>query len=94
MVLSSHLFWDIDKATLCWEEHKAFVIRRVFERGTTPDFVTIINHYGREECKNVMLNTRSMGKRTLSFCSVYFKTDQSLFRCSEAKQSHHIHWNC
>ncbi|MFT6827266.1 MAG: hypothetical protein ACI9Z3_000689 [Roseivirga sp.] len=42
MQLSDYLFWDVDKATISFEEHKGFIIPRVFMRGTLEDVRAVL----------------------------------------------------
>jgi len=93
MELSSHLFWDVDQKTVSYDQHKSFIIPRVFMKGTMDDFWAVVTYYGKEVCQEQLVNTRYLDNKTLSFCCVYFNLDQEQFRCFKEKQSTPQHWN-
>jgi hypothetical protein len=39
--LSPVLFWDVDRATVSWGKHRAWLLQRVLERGTWKDWLLI-----------------------------------------------------
>ena len=86
MNLSDHLFWDVDRNTLSFDEHKEFLIRRVFMRGERNDFHQVLAYYGKEACLEALKSAPYLDKKTLSFCAAYFNLEQESFRCYERKQ--------
>ncbi|MGW8121507.1 DUF6922 domain-containing protein [Roseivirga echinicomitans] len=42
MELSSHLFWDVDQKSVSYDQHKSFIIPRVFMKGTMDDFWAVV----------------------------------------------------
>uniref|UniRef100_UPI004048278C DUF6922 domain-containing protein n=1 Tax=Roseivirga sp. TaxID=1964215 RepID=UPI004048278C len=93
MQLSDYLFWDVDKAAISFEEHKGFIIPRVFMRGTLEDFKAVLKYYGKLVCKDQLTQTRYLDKKTLSFCCVFFNLELNQFRCFTERQSNSQHWN-
>ena len=39
--LSQHLFWDVNKTTIDFEKHKAYIIKQVLEYGLIGDWKLI-----------------------------------------------------
>ena len=93
MQLSKNLFWDIDIQTLNEEKHASYIIERVLSRGTMQDFQEIKAYYGKPKIKRIAKKLRYMDNRVLHFCSAYFNTPITKFRCYTIKQSTQTHWN-
>jgi hypothetical protein len=91
--LSPTLFWDTDASKIGLDTHAKTVIERVILRGTWSEFKAIIGYYGKEKIKEILIKLRYLDCRTLSFCSVYFHTPITEFRCYTLKQSNPTHWN-
>jgi hypothetical protein len=47
--LSPVLFWDVDPATVRWDEHRRWLLQRVLERGTWEDWPVISDAVSSEE---------------------------------------------
>ena len=47
--LSPVLFWDVDPATVRWDEHRRWLLQRVLERGTWEDWLVIDDTVSSEE---------------------------------------------
>ena len=90
---SPALFWDVDKATLDFEKHSVHIIDKVMLRGTWKEFKLIMSYYGRERVAKTVKNLRYLDKRTLQFCSVYFKIPITEMRCYIWQQSNPSHWD-
>ncbi|MDE7149469.1 MAG: hypothetical protein K2O01_03540 [Bacteroidales bacterium] len=43
------LFWDVAFDRIDWQQNKAFVIQRVFERGDETEIREVLRFYGRDE---------------------------------------------
>ena len=91
--LSKTLFWDVDIATIDPEKHAPYIIERVLSRGTMNDFKLLIAYYGKKKIKETAKTLRYMDDRVLHFCSAYFNTPITQFRCYIQKQLNHTHWN-
>ena len=93
LTLRPSLFWDINVNTVDLEQHKAAVIERITLRGRFEEFKAILQYYGKETVKEVLLNTRYLDKRTLAYCSVIFDVPVTEFRCYKLAQSNPEHWD-
>ena len=90
---STHLFWDIDKNKLDFEKSKNQIIYQVVEYGMMKDWKLIHQLYSKEEIKNVVINLRSLDKKTLNFLALYFNIDKTTFRCYKNSLSASSFWN-
>lgn len=91
--LSQTLFWDVEIESIDYEKNAPYIIDRVLSMGTLEDFRIIKTHYGKPKIKRIAKKLRYMNERVLHFCSVYFDTPISDFRCYNIKQSNQTHWN-
>lgn len=91
--LSKSLFWDVDYDTIDWDKHAPYVVERVINRGTLAEFKIIKNYYGKAKLKKITKQFRYMNDEVLHFCSVYFDTPITAFRCYTLKQSNPSHWD-
>ena len=87
MKLSKVLFWDTNYDTIDWDGKAAYVIERVVTRGTMDDWNQAREYYGLTKIKEVVLNARSLDKKTHNFLSVLFDLPMEEFRCYKHRQS-------
>lgn len=69
------LFWDVDREALDSDQHRRFIVERVLSRGDLDDVRWAKDQYGDEELKQVLLQTKSLDPRSLSFWCSYFHID-------------------
>lgn len=81
LLLSEHLFWDVDRETVDPVHHGAWLVRRVLEYGRWDDFLALVAFYGKGEVGAMATTLRSLDQRALHFCSAYFGIPLSEFRC-------------
>lgn len=91
--LRTELFWDVNIEEIDVNLHRAAVIERIATRGKWEEFKAIIEFYGREEVKSVLVNTRHLDKKTLYYCSEIFNVPLSEFRCYRLAQLNPEHWS-
>ncbi len=91
--LSKTLFWDVDIDTIDPEKHAPYIVERVLSRGTMEDFQLLKAYYGKKKIRDTAKSLRYLDDRVLHFCSAYFNTPITQFRCYMYKQSKHINWN-
>lgn len=84
--LRPDLFWDVDIATVNLQKHKVSVIERITQRGRLEEFQAMLEYFGKDTVKDVLINVRFLDKVTLSFCSTYFNVPISKFRCYKLAQ--------
>lgn len=91
--LRPSLFWDVDVNGIDLQQHRAAVIERITLRGQLEEFRAMVKYYGTETVKSVLINTRYLDKRTLSYCSAIFDIPVSEFRCYKLAQLNPEHWD-
>ena len=70
---SPYLFWDTPLEKIDMIKHKTYIIERVLSRGTLEDFYFLLQLYNAEEITIVVKNSRVLDKKTINFCSHYFR---------------------
>jgi hypothetical protein len=85
-VLSKQAFWDVDMDKINYEKKAVFVIKKVFDRGTLDDIISILNFYSEDKIKDALLNARYLMNSTMSFACVLFGLKIEDFRCYQFKQ--------
>lgn len=87
MNLSKTAFWDIDMKTLDYENHKDFIIRKVFEFGLKQDITEVMNFYSKETIINSLITARYLDKKTQAFACACYDLKPEAFRCYPNNQS-------
>jgi hypothetical protein len=90
--LSPHLFWDVDKNKLSFEEHKLFIIQRILEFGVLKDWLLLRKSMSIEEIATVTKNLRSLDDISLNFIAKLSGTAKENFRCYITKPSQKKLW--
>jgi hypothetical protein len=70
---SQFLFWDTPFENIDTEKHKNYIIERVLSRGLLQDFYFLLKLYSTEEIKEAVIKSKVLDKKTVNFCSHYFK---------------------
>ena len=70
---SQNLFWDTAIEKIDTEKHKNYIIERVLSRGLLPDFYFLLRLYSSEEIISAVKKSKVLDKKTVNFCSHYFK---------------------
>lgn len=74
--LKPTLFWDCDFEKIDPVKNRRFVIERVLALGDIDDFRQILEFYGAEKIKEVVLKSRALNLRSLNFWCLYFNINQ------------------
>lgn len=84
--LSKRTCWDVDLTEDDFKHSNEWVITRVFDRGTLDEVFSIINYYGFDFVKNVLITTQdNLPNHTILLARAIFKLNYSDFKCSERK---------
>lgn len=86
--LSDRAFWDVDMSKMDYEKNAAYIIRKVFERGSLEDTLEAWAYYGDEKTKEALLTAPYLMEKTLRFASLLFDVPISAFTCYTTKQYH------
>ncbi len=81
--LKRNLFWDVDIHSIDPDKHKRFIIARFLQRGSFEDFKNLLEYYGEETIRQEVIRIRYLDKKTLRFCSFFFKIPRDKFRCTK-----------
>lgn len=80
--LSSHLFWDVDRAGVDPARHASWLAKRVLEHGKWSDWQALVAYYGKANLSEIVVGIRSLEPRAFAFCRAWFELPASRFRCS------------
>lgn len=70
---SQNLFWDTPIEKIDTEKHKNYIIERVLSRGLLSDIYFLLQLYTKKEITIAVKSSRVLDKKTINFCSLYFK---------------------
>lgn len=57
------IFWDVDAKQIDWNEHRRFVIERVFERGSASEKEELMRLYGKQVVEEELTNIKMLKRR-------------------------------
>ncbi len=84
--ISKQTFWDADIEENDFQIYNEWVITRVFDRGTLDEVLSIINYYGFNFVRNVLINTSvNLPNHSILLAQAIFKLKYPDFKCSEKK---------
>ena len=84
--ISKRTFWDVDISEHDFKHSYEWVITRFFDRGTLDEVFSIINYYGFDFVKNVLVSTNeNLPNHTILLARAIFKLNYTDFICSEKK---------
>lgn len=70
---SQYLFWDTSVENIDPIQNRNYIIERVLSRGSLEDFYYLIHLYTNDEIRTAIKNSKVLDKKTVNFCSHYFK---------------------
>lgn len=85
--LSSHLFWDVDRASLDPEQHANFLICRIMERGSSEEVRLAWSYYGEDCVRDALLQSTALSSRTIHFFANQFRLSCDAFRAYQRRQN-------
>ena len=80
-------FWDVRFEDLDATESSTFIVGRVLDRGTTKDIKWIINNYGVEKIKEILLRDKGIDVMTGKLWSRILDVDPNLIPCLQKPYS-------
>ena len=84
--ISKRTFWEVDISMNDFIHSNEWIITRVFDRGTLDEVFSIIDYYGFDFVKNVLITTQeNLPNHTILLARAIFKLNYSDFKCSEKK---------
>lgn len=70
--LSPHLFWDVDRTTIDWDEHRKWLVKRVLGYGLWSDWQVLVAHYGKHQLGEIAFSIPTLDPRSRAFCCAWF----------------------
>ncbi len=86
------IFWDVDVATLDFNEKSAFVIEREFERSDVPDIRACRRYYGDERIRLVLTNAKWLSLQTIYLACAVLDNELTDYKCYNTALSNPGHW--
>jgi len=84
--LSSKTLWDVDIASLSFDESADWIIERVFDRGSLEEVISVINYYGKEEVQHTMQNISTfLPNHSILLAKAIFGLSFNDFKCLEKR---------
>jgi hypothetical protein len=74
-------FWDVEFENVDKETSKKFVIKRVLDRGNVREVRYVVDTYGKEAIKDVVLSTRDLARPTGNFWADILGLDKTQVPC-------------
>ena len=74
-------FWDTDLESIDPLLHREFVIERLLQYGGLEGVRWIMENWGADAVKSVVMKSRSISRMTATFWSVYFDIPPKDIRC-------------
>lgn len=90
--LSGHLFWDVDRSQLRFEEHQRFIVQRILEYGLLNDWLLLRKSMSIDEIASVSKELRSLDDISLNFISKLSGQVKEDFRCYTIRPSQNKLW--
>ena len=70
-------FWDVDFDLIDKDRDSYLVIKRVLDRGNTKDIIWMLNNYGKDNIKEVLLITKDLSRPTGYFWAAMMNLDSN-----------------
>jgi hypothetical protein len=86
--ISRKAFWDTKFEDLDFEEHKEYIIAKIFEYGTWKDMLSITRFYGKEQVKHILRDYPFFFPDTINFISTIFNIPKEKMACYNNKPYH------
>lgn len=91
--LSNHLFWDVKRESLNFEEDKLFLVGRILEYGLMDDWNALKEVLTIAEIANLAKELRNLDAVSLRFIATISNSPIEDFRCYNNKQFLQGHWS-
>lgn len=86
--LKKEYFWDVNTERLDVDFSRRLIIERVFTLGSVKEMRLVIDYYGEEVVKKVLVSLNYIDHRSLNFVSKIFNLPLKSFKCYTRRQLH------
>ena len=90
--LSPTLFWDVERDEVDDVKHRRFIISRVLERGSLPDWERMRDHYTLPVIVAEAQQLRSLEPRALAFIACVGRVPENSFRSHRLRATSRKTW--
>ncbi len=80
-------FWDVDFEKLKLEESRAFILKRLLDRGNDQAIRWVFKNYQKEEIKALLLTSRDLSSKTGNFWADLLGIDKRKVACLQKPYS-------
>ena len=80
-------FWDVDFDKLNLEESRAFILKRLLDRGNNQAIKWVFKNYQKEEIKALLLTSRDLSPKTGNFWADFLGVDKRKVVCLQKPYS-------
>jgi hypothetical protein len=92
-ILSPHLFWDLDKRSITFKDHKQFIVKRILEYGLYTDWTALNQYLDIDEIADIVTEIKDLDPKSLAFISAISNRPKEKFICYTMPRSTTPHWN-
>jgi len=85
------LFWDADSSLLDLEGYASYIVPRAMDRGNLEEVRYLMQYYGKERIKQLLVSALSLHNNTITFFANYYDIPKTDFLAFRKKQ--HAAWN-
>ena len=85
--LSKQTFWDVNITSVSFDDSSEWIIERVFDKGSFEEVCSVVNYYGKEEVKNIIVNIATfLPNHSILLAKAIFGLNFNDFKCLEKRQ--------
>lgn len=87
-------FWDIDFDQLTFQKSKTFILKRILDRGDTKALKWLLQHYTKDDIRNLLLISRDLSQKTANFWAFYLGVNKRKVVCLQKPylKMRQTHW--
>ena|SRR3989338_6385667 len=92
--LLKSIFWETDVDKIDLKKNSSQVIERILELGDTSHIKWLDKNYSQAEITEVLLNSRSLTRKSANFWADYFKVPKNRIKCliKELQKTQKVLW--
>ena len=80
-------FWDIDFHSLSLTKNKAFILKRILDRGDTKAINWLNQNYTKKDIETLITTTRDISQKTANFWTMLLGIDPKRVPCLQKPYS-------
>lgn len=80
-------FWDVSFNKIDPEISKTFILKRILDRGDNKAIKWVLEHYTKEDIKQLLLTTKDLSAKTANFWADLLNIDRKKVPCLQKPYS-------